>query len=62
MKKLLQHICMFEEFPNGGTVFISSYDRALQAAVSLAHRLEDSMAGVKGQLQAREKPAKAAST
>ena len=61
MKKLLSHIQMFEEFPNGAAVNLDNYNRCLTEAVTCAHRLEEQFAGIKGQLQAREKRAKAKS-
>ena len=59
IKSKLQHVWHWKELPNGDTLTVRSFDEMMSEAGKMAESLDEGLAGVKGQLNARAMRAKA---
>ena len=60
MKGKLAHAWHWKELPTGQDITVEEYDNLMAEAGTLAGRLDESLAGIRGQLNARNQRAKAA--
>lgn len=60
MKGKLAHVWHWKELPTGQDITVEEYDNLMAEAGALAGRLDESLAGIRGQLNARNQRAKAA--
>ena len=60
MKGKLAHVWHWKELPTGQDITVELYDNLMAEAGALAGRLDESLAGIRGQLNARNQRAKAA--
>ena len=59
-KKDLQHVLHWKELPSGEDISVECYDGLMSAAGKVANRLDETLAGIRGQLTARSARAKKA--
>ena len=55
----LQHLWHWKEMPDGSDITVGSYDLLMKECAEVAEKLDEGLAGVKGQLSARASRLKA---